>query len=91
MLLAMTCDGTFYEFTIIDLRKLENKRTLTFSEVLKNMGELELTIGELYQTCGQLWPEHEAFWMDMKQTEMKHAHNINRMSKIISEGPRILG
>ncbi len=59
----------------------------TTSEVLKNMGELELTIGELYQTCGQLWPEQEEFWMDMKQAEMKHAHNIDRMSKIISERP----
>jgi hypothetical protein len=33
----------------------------TISEVLKNMGDLELAIGELYQTCGQLWSEHKEF------------------------------
>ena len=59
----------------------------TTSEILKNMGELELAIGELYQTCGQLWPEHKEFWMDMGQAEFKHADNIDRMSKIISERP----
>jgi len=51
------------------------------------MGELELAIGELYQTCGQLWPEHKKFWMDMGQAEFKHADDIGRMSKIISERP----
>ena len=57
----------------------------TISEVLKNMGELELAIGELYQTCGQLWPEHKEFWMDMEKAEFRHANNIDRMNQIISE------
>ncbi len=59
----------------------------TSLEALKHMGELELTVAELYQTCGQLWPEHEEFWTDMQQAEVKHAHNIDRMSKIVSERP----
>jgi hypothetical protein len=59
----------------------------TISEVLKNMGDLELAIGELYQTCGQLWSEHKEFWMDMEKAEFKHADNLDRMNQIISERP----
>ena len=69
-----------------------NQQQLTASlEALKHMEELELTMAELYQSCAQLWPEHEEFWMDMQQAEVKHAHNIDRMRKIISERPENFG
>ena len=69
-----------------------NQQQLAASlEALKHMEELELTMAELYQSCAQLWPEHEEFWMDIQQAEVKHAHNINRMRKIISERPENFG
>jgi hypothetical protein len=57
------------------------------SEALRTMGELELTVAEFYQTCGERWTDHKSFWMDMEFAELKHADNIDRMGRILSERP----
>ena len=57
------------------------------SEALRTMGELELTVAEFYQTCGERWTDHKSFWMDMEFAELKHADNVERMGRILSERP----
>ena len=57
------------------------------SEALRTMEELELTVAEFYQTCGERWIDHKSFWMDMEFAELKHADNVERMGRILSERP----
>lgn len=57
------------------------------SETLRSMEELELTVAEFYQTCGERWTDHKNFWMDMEFAELKHADNVERMGRILSERP----
>ncbi len=61
--------------------------TNQLQSILKRMVELELTIAELYRTCSQTWASSRTFWSDLEQAEVRHAGNINRMIKIISERP----
>lgn len=58
-----------------------------FLNVLKKMEDHELIMAELYRTCSQVWSVDEKFWNDMGQMEMKHAQNINRIMKLVSERP----
>jgi hypothetical protein len=56
-------------------------------DVLKTMEELEKMIEELYMTCSQIWSFDNGFWTHMELAERKHARNMNKMIKMISEKP----
>ena len=64
------------------------KETTNLVQILEVMADLELAAAELYKTCGQVWLVHKGFWDDMELAEIKHAANINRMSRIVSEEPQ---
>lgn len=66
---------------------MRDKDLKTLSEALRTMEELELTVAEFYQTCGERWADHKNFWMDMEFAELKHADNVERMNRILSERP----
>jgi hypothetical protein len=68
-------------------RVMQQQDLQNLKQVLRTMGELELTVAEFYQTCSECWTEHVHFWMDMEYAEIKHADNIERMREILSERP----
>ena len=63
------------------------KDTANLTNVLKAMTEFELAVAELYRACSQTWLVDKEFWADMEKAEMKHAENINKMNRIVSEKP----
>jgi len=55
--------------------------------VLGKMREHELAMAEFYRACSQVWSVDKEFWTDMEQAEMRHAQNIGKMTKFLSERP----
>ena len=56
-------------------------------DILEVMKELELAAAEFYRTCGEIWIIERDFWINMEQSELKHAQNIDLMIKVFSEKP----
>ena len=66
---------------------MEQEQLKSILDILKMMKELELTAAEFYRTCGEIWIIEKEFWINMEQSELKHAQNIDLMIKITSEKP----
>ncbi len=66
---------------------MEQKQLESILDILKIMKELELAAAEFYRTCGEIWIIEKEFWVNMEQSELKHAQNIDLMIKISSEKP----
>lgn len=66
---------------------MEKRQLESILDMLKIMKELELTAAEFYRTCGEIWIIEKDFWINMEQSELKHAQNIDLMIKISSEKP----
>ncbi len=66
---------------------MEQKQLENILAILKIMKELELTAAEFYRTCGEIWIIEKDFWINMEQSELRHAQNIDLMIKISLEKP----
>lgn len=55
--------------------------------VLGKMKEHELAMAEFYMACSQVWSVDKEFWTDMEKSEMKHAQNLEKIAKFLSERP----
>jgi len=53
------------------------------------MAEYELALAELYLTCSQIWPDNKYFWILMERGEVKHAHYISKITKMVTEKPEV--
>jgi hypothetical protein len=66
---------------------LIQKSSTNLMSILKSMTDFELALADLYRTCSQIWLADKEFWADMEKAELKHAENINKMNKLVSEKP----
>jgi thioredoxin-related protein len=57
--------------------------------VLNKMAEFELAIAELYLACSQIWPDNKYFWILMERCEVKHAHYVDKIKKMVKEKPEV--
>lgn len=55
------------------------------TKVLEAMVQYELALSDFYNKCGDIWIEEQVFWLNLAQSEVRHAKNIQQMREIITK------
>jgi hypothetical protein len=57
--------------------------------IVETLAQFETTLAAHYCACAKVWLEDGEFWIQMEQSEIRHARNMTRIKTMLSERPNI--